>query len=132
MHFYRSILESIAYDHYLTREIIRELLPGTPFGCVTAIGSGAKSALWMQIKADVLQTPYQSLQRSDLSTLGSAVLAGLATGAFPGVQEVTRRFVSVHKRIEPVKGADAAYRKYIDVYAELFHSLKDVYRRLSA
>ncbi len=29
MHFYRAILESIAYDHFITREIIRELLPGT-------------------------------------------------------------------------------------------------------
>ena len=27
IHFYRAILESIAYDHYLTRQIIRELLP---------------------------------------------------------------------------------------------------------
>lgn len=132
MHFYRAILESIAYDHFLTREIIRELLPETSFGCVTAIGSGAKSELWMQIKADVLQAPYQSLQRSDLSTLGSAVLAGLATGAFSGVQEVTRRFVSVHKRVEPVPGQDRAYRKYIDVYAELFPALKNVYRRLTA
>lgn len=132
MHFYRSILESIAYDHYLAREIIRELLPGTPLGSVTAIGSGAKSDLWMQIKADVLQAPYQSLQRSDLSTLGSAVLAGLATGAFSGVQEVTRRIVSVHQRVEPVAGADRAYARYIDAYAELFRSLKDVYRRLSA
>jgi len=99
---------------------------------VTAIGSGARSELWMQIKADVLQAPYQSLQRSDLATLGSAVLAGLATGAFSGVQEVTRRFVSVQKRVEPAPGEDRKYLKYVEVYAELFSALKDVYRRLTA
>jgi len=132
LHFYRAILESIAYDHYLAREIIRELLPGTAFGSVTAIGSGARSELWMRIKADVLQAPYQSLQRSDLSTLGSAILAGLAAGVFSGVEEVTRRFVSINKRIEPVPEADKPYRKSIDVYAKLFPALKDVYRALSA
>jgi xylulokinase len=132
MHFYRSILESIAYDHYLAREIIRGLVPGTTLGEVTAIGSGAKSELWMQIKADVLQAAYRSLHRSDLSTLGAAILAGLATGIFSGPQEVARKLVSVKRRIEPTPGADAPYRKYIGVYDELFRALRDVYRRLGA
>ncbi len=86
----------------------------------------------MQIKADVLQAPYQSLQRSDLATWGSAVLAGLAIGAFSGVQEVTRRFASVNKRVEPVPGEDRRYMKYVGVYAELFDALKNVYRGLTA
>ena len=131
MHFYRAILESIAYDHWISREIIRGLVPDTTLGTVTAIGSGARSELWMQIKADVLQAPYQSLHRSDLSTLGSAILAGLATGVFSGPQEVAKRFVSVKQRVEPTPGADKAYRKYIEVYDELFRSLKGVYRRLA-
>jgi xylulokinase len=131
-HFYRAILESIAYDHYLTREIIRELLPRTPLGEVTAIGSGAKSELWMQIKADVLQAPYQSLQRSDLSTLGSALLAGVAVGMFSDPGEMIRRFATVKTRIEPRAGENEKYRKYIDVYAGLFPTLKEAYRRLSS
>jgi xylulokinase len=132
MHFYRAILESIAYDHFLSREIIRELVPGTSLGSVTAIGSGARSELWMQIKADVLQAAYQSLHRSDLSTLGSAMLAGLSVGLFSGAEEVTRRFVSVKKRVEPVPGEDAKYMKYVRVYEGLFRSLADTYRRLAS
>jgi len=131
-HFYRAILESIAYDHYLTREIIRELLPRTALGAVTAIGSGAQSELWMQIKADVLQAPYQSLERSDLSTLGSALLAGFSIGMFSRPEEVTRRFLKPDKRIDPRPGADLGYRKSIEIYDELFRALKDVYRRLAS
>jgi len=130
-HFYRAILESIAYDHYLTREIIRELLPRTALHAVTAIGSGAQSELWMQIKADVLQAPYQSLERSDLSTLGSALLAGFSIGMFSRPEEVTRRFVKPDKRIDPRPGADLAYRKSIEIYGELFRALKDVYRKMA-
>ena len=130
MHFYRAILESIAYDHFLTREIVRKLLPGTPLsGVVTAIGSGAKSELWMQIKSDVLQSPYQSLVRTDFATLGASLLAGYATGMFAGPAE-TRRFAAVDTRVMPRPGADLAYRRNIEIYDELFRALKDVYRRL--
>jgi len=132
IHFYRAILESIAYDHYLTRQIIRELLPETELGSVTAIGSGARSELWMQIKADVLQSSYQSLARSDLSTLGAALLAGFSMGIFKRPEEVTGRFVNVRRRIEPRPAEGPKYARSIEVYAELFHALKAVYRRLAS
>ncbi len=131
MHFYRAILESIAYDHFLTREIIRELLPGLALGTVTAIGSGAASRLWMQIKADVLQAPYQSLQRSDLSTLGAAVVGGVAAGLFRDVNALGRRFARPLATVRPRPGADAAYRRNIEVYRELFERLAPVYRHLA-
>ena len=108
------------------------LLPGTAMREVTAIGSGAQSELWMQIKADVLQAPYQSLERTDLSTLGSALLAGFSIGMFSRPEEVTRRFLKPDKRIDPRPGADLGYRKSIEIYDELFRALKDVYRRLAS
>jgi len=132
MHFYRAILESIAYDHYLTRQIIRELLPEMELGSVTAIGSGARSELWMQIKADVLQASYQSLIRSDLSTLGSALLAGFSVGMFTRPEEVTARFLKPGRRIEPRPAEGPKYTKNIEVYAELFNVLKGVYRKLAS
>jgi xylulokinase len=132
IHFYRAILESIAYDHFLTREIIRDLLPETELGSVTAIGSGARSELWMQIKADVLQSSYRSLLRSDLSTLGAALLAGFSVGTFSRPEEITGRFVKSNKRIEPRAAEGPKYAKGIEVYRELFAALKDVYRRLAS
>jgi len=131
MHFYRAILESIAYDHYLTREIVLELLPGLKLGTVTAIGSGAASEFWMQLKADVLQSPYQSLQRSDLATLGAAVLGGCAAGLFKDAATVTEAFARPHRTVRPRPGADQPYRRNIEVYRELFERLRPIYRRLA-
>jgi xylulokinase len=131
MHFYRSVLESIAYDHYLTRQIIRELLPGLKLGTVTAIGSGAASELWMQIKADVLQAPYQSLSRSDLSTLGSAIIAGSAVGMFKDAKTITERFVKPKRTVQPRPGAERSYLRNIEVYRDLFGLLRPIYGRLA-
>jgi xylulokinase len=131
MHFYRSILESIGYDHYLTKEIIKELLPGQDFDNVTAIGSGNKSRFWMQIKADILQQPYQTLFRSDLSTLGSAIIAGYASGIFKDVKKVISDILKVKETIYPQEGADKKYLGYIDIYKNLFAALKESYRKIS-
>jgi len=131
IHFYRSILESIAYDHYLTKSIIKELIPKLSFRNVTAIGSGNRSRLWMQIKADILQQPYQNLYRSDLSTLGSAIIAGYASGIYKDIDKVIKNIVRVNETIYPKDGEDLKYLDYIEIYKNLFPLLKDTYKNIS-
>ncbi len=131
IHFYRSILESIAYDHFLTKAIIKDLVPEIIFDKVNAIGSGAKSKLWMEIKSNILQIPYQNLTRSDLSTLGSAIIAGHSSGIFKNIDEIKKKSIKPDLRIFPVKGEDRKYIKYIEVYKDLFPVLNDIYKRLS-
>jgi xylulokinase len=131
-HFYRSILESIAYDHYISKGIIQELVPELDLKVVTALGSGARSRFWMQLKADVLQVPYESLHRSDLATLGSALLAGCAVGHFSDVEGALGQIVKTRKRVEPNPGEDEKYMKFIEIYRELFGTLHEVYMRLTS
>jgi len=132
IHFYRAIMESIAYDHYLTLGIMREILPSLHPGMVTAIGSGAKSKFWMQLKADVLQIPYRNLFRSDLSTLGSAVIAGYSVGLFKSIEDTVKNSVKTNMYIEPRPGESKKYLKYIEIYEELFSALKNIYAKLSS
>ncbi len=131
LHFMRSIMESMAYDHYLTKEIILELLPDLNFKNITAIGSGAKSMFWMQLKSDILQIPYRNLIRSDSSSLGAAVVGGCAVGLFKDVEKTITDFVKVKDEVFPVKDADKKYLKYIEIYKELFGTLKNIYAKLA-
>ncbi len=131
IHFYRSILESIGYDHFLTKAIIKDLVPEIIFDRVTAIGSGAKSKLWMEIKSNILQTPYQNLIRSDLSTLGSAIIAGYSTGIFKNIDGIRKKSARPDLTVFPKKGEEKKYVKYIEAYRDLLPLLKDIYRRLS-
>lgn len=130
-HFYRSILESIAYDHYLTKEIMLGLVPETDVRSVTAIGSGANSRFWMQIKADVMTQRYQSLLRSDFATLGAALTAGRAVGLFTDICGITEKFCKPKEIVEPGEGSFEEYRKYIEIYRSLFPALRETYRSLS-
>jgi len=98
---------------------------------VTAIGSGAQSRLWLQIKADVLQAPFQTLARSDLATLGSAVIAGCAVGLFEDAASLTGRLSRPERVVQPRVGEQARYLPYVEIYRDLFPTLKDTYRRLA-
>ena len=81
-HFFRAILEGIAFEYAYYLKILRELIPDLSLVEARVIGGGAKSHIWNQIKADVLGVPYQRLKRSEFATWGSAMIAGRAVGLF--------------------------------------------------
>ncbi len=60
---------------------MRSVIPGL-WNPLAYIGGGASSGVWNQIKADVLNTPYQRLQRAEFGIWGSAIIAGKAVGVF--------------------------------------------------
>ena len=79
-HFARAILESIAYEYAYYLKILRELLPTLQLVEARAVGGGARSSAWNQIKADVLGVPYQRLKGNEFGTWGAAMIAGKAAG----------------------------------------------------
>ena len=79
-HFARAILESIAYEYAYYLKIIRELLPKFELVEARVVGGGARSEVWNQIKADVLNVPYQRLKGNEFGTWGAALIAGKAAG----------------------------------------------------
>ncbi len=79
-HFMRAILESVAYEYAYYLGILRELLPDLQLIEARAVGGGARSASWNQIKADVLGVTYQRLRGNEFGTWGAAMIAGKAAG----------------------------------------------------
>ena len=79
-HFARAILESIAFEYAWYLAILKENLPDLRFTEARAVGGGARSRVWNQIKADVLNVPYQQLQGNEFGAWGAAMIAGKAAG----------------------------------------------------
>lgn len=77
---YRSILEAVAYEYRSYLDILRQN------GCIEALesirgaGGGAKSAVFAQIKADVLGVDYRALRNSDTAPAACALIAADAAG----------------------------------------------------
>ena len=130
-HFYRAVLESIAYDYAQALAAVRDYFPDTTFSEVRVIGGGANSALWNQIKADVLGVPYARLQREDLAALGCAIMAGHAVGIYPDMAATARRLAQTVSRIEPRPAYHRHYQAYVAAYGQAFDQLRGLYEILT-
>jgi xylulokinase len=130
-HFYRALLEAIAYDYAEALAAVRDYFPDVTFREVRVIGGGAGSELWNQIKADVLGLPYVRLQREDVGALGCAVMAGHAVGIYPDMAAAAAQFAQTLGRVEPRREQHEAYQPYAAAYREAFDQLRGLYGTLS-
>ena len=130
-HFYRAILEGIAYEYFYYFEILKKLFPTISFKEATVIGGGAKSLLWNQIKADVLGLTYTRVNREELAVLGSAIIAGYAVGLFDDLASTARRFVKTASRIEPRSKYHQYYNNYARAYVDLIKTQGALFSRLA-
>lgn len=79
-HLARATLESIAFEYRGYAEQVRVSAPGLTLSSVTGAGGGSRSALWNQIKADVLGVKYTPVRGVESGTRGAAVVAMVALG----------------------------------------------------
>lgn len=130
-HLYRSVLEGISYQYAEWAER-SPTITGRPLSEVRAMGGGAKSDLWVSIKADVLGVPVVRLQQSEAALLGNALVGAVATGH---VTDVTATIDSWHETSAPVHPNPehhARYRAYVDVFDELAGQVDPVFHRLQS
>ena len=119
-HFARAILESIAYEYAYYLKILRQLMPKLEMVEARVVGGGARSAAWNQIKADVLDVPYQRLAGSEFGTWGAAMIAGKAAGLISNLAEHAQKCaVRAGKPAQPSQDAHAAYKPIIERYIRL-------------
>ena len=130
-HFYRSLLESVAYEYAYYLDVEKSLLPDLEFKEARVIGGGSRSDFWNQIKADVLGIPYVQLNRKEYAVLGSAIVAGYAVGIFDNLKATAKSFVKPISRVEPRAEYHAYYRPLVDLYISLFDTLRPTYQVLA-
>lgn len=110
-HIIRAIYEGICFSHRYHIEKLLRRLPAPAAARMS--GGGARSRVWTQMFADVLQLPMEIPAATELGTLGAAMCAGIGAGAFRDAEEAVGRMVRVDRRVEPDPGKKAVYdRKY--------------------
>jgi xylulokinase len=130
VHFYRSLLESFAYDFGLAMDSMDRLYPELDISTVRTIGGGARSDLWAQMNADVSGKTYVTIKMKDVSMWGAVLLAGNAVGIFPDLKKTATQMAVVDKTFKPDSERGKAYKKYKDIYREFLVSMKDSFVRL--
>ncbi|MFZ4615058.1 MAG: xylulokinase [Rectinemataceae bacterium] len=128
-HCARAIMESIAF---LLRKILEDFRrSGVGMKELRSMGGGARSELWLQIKADVTGLPIVRMEEEETSTLGAAILAAVACGDYPDLAAAIAGMVRFGRRFEPDPKAKAVYDRSFALYNGLYEALAPLFRKYS-
>ena len=90
-------------------------------------GGGARSALWRQVVADVLNMPVESPAAEEGPAYGGAMLAMVACERYDSVSAAVRALVRVRSVTQPDPAASEAYRGKYETFKKLYPALKGVF-----
>ncbi len=124
-HFTRAVLEGVCFALLDSRSVLDD--ENIPYSLkATAIGGGTKGELWRQIAADVLGMTLITTESSD-SSLGSAMLAGVAVGVFKDAEDAAEKCVKITSKTEPNNENTAKYREIFKEYKKIHDALAPIY-----
>ena len=115
-HWARAIMESVAFLLRDNVEVLRQL--GAQVTEIRTLGGASASALWLQIKADVLELPLAVVECKEATSLGAAILGAAARGDFDDPGSAAAGMVKIARVVEPGKDRDV-YRKCFEKYRKL-------------
>ena len=120
---YRAVLEGITFEMRYNQEKLNKA--GIFIDRFMACGGGARSRIWLQIKADILGRDVIPVKTEETGALGSAILGFAAvTGESP--LAISKRFANYGETIHP----NEAHRAIYDERYQLYKTLRNFYKEI--
>ena len=121
-HLLRAIFEGVAFSH---RRHLENLLRfrARPQR-IRLAGGAARSAVWVQLFADVLQCPIEVVPTKELGAQGCAMAAAVAAGLYADPAEAIARMVPPVRTVWPDETKKAVYDEKYARYMRLTECLK--------
>ena len=113
-----AILEGTTFELKINLESLEKA--GVVVERMHAVGGGAKSDRWLQLKADITGKPIQRLELTEAGCLGAAVQAGMACGEFQDRNDVLRDLVKSSRQFKPNLKVNQSYSEMLDLYRHLY------------
>ena len=121
----RAVLEGVSYSMKDCLRIVEHM--GVEVRGVRASGGGARSRFWRQMLADILGLSISTLENTEGSAYGAALLAMAGSGAFKTVEEACHETIREADTLVPFAHTSAAYQRGYEVYTVLYPTLKPIY-----
>lgn len=124
----KAILEGLTFELRTNLDLLRA--GGVAIDELRAIGGGARSEIWLQLKADVTGIPVVVPRVTDAACWGAAVLAGYGAGCYDSLEAATDSSVHLDRRFEPDCERGRMYDARYALYEALYPTLKDLLHRM--
>jgi xylulokinase len=124
----KAILEGLTFELRVNLDLLRA--SGIEIERLHAVGGGARSPLWLQMKADICQIPLRTPVVTEAACLGAALLGGVAAGVYGDCRQAVEATVGWQRTIMPQPENAAAYAERYLLYRQLYPLLADLQHRL--
>ncbi len=124
----KSILEGISFE--IKHNLMLLDSAGVTINEIRAIGGGAKSEQWLQLKADIFGKKVIALDVSEGVCLGTAILAGTAIGKYPSVRSAVDQLVRIKQVYHPREEIQKKYEERMKVYTQIYPAIQSIYHQL--
>ncbi|MCU0520396.1 MAG: FGGY family carbohydrate kinase [Anaerolineae bacterium] len=124
----KAILEGLTFELRTNLDLLRA--GGVEIDELRAIGGGARSDLWLQLKADVTGIPVVAPRVTDAACWGAALLAGCGAGCFDSLVQAAAEGVHLERRFEPDGELVGRYAERYALYTDLYPTLSDLLHRI--
>ncbi len=93
-------------------------------------GGGAKSGLWRQILASVLESELVTVNTTEGAAFGAALLAGVGAGAWADVPSACKAAVQVTGSTKPDPAQIKTYQEQYPVFQALYPAFKGFFQKM--
>ena len=121
----QAVLEGVAFGLRDCLEVAKSL--GIHLTRTRIVGGGAKSPLWRRIIANILNLTVEVPACEEGPSMGAAMLAMVACGAYSSVEEAAGHIVQVVQTIEPEKDLAEKYNRKYQVFHNIYPALLPIY-----
>jgi len=116
----KAAIEGVCYEMRWNLEILEAI--GKPVERILAMGGGARSDVWLQLKADIYERPVVAVP-GEASSRGAAICAGMGVNAYASWHEAIGAMVRPGRVFEPRPERQSQYRDLFSKYKELAQRL---------
>ncbi len=120
----QSIMEGVTFAVRDSIEIARE--QGTNIKTTKICGGGAKSSIWRQMVADIMNLPVETIESEEGPGLGAAMLAAVGCGEYKNIEECVNAIVKITSTIYPNKQAVEKYEKSYNTFKTLYKAVSSI------
>ena len=124
-HMLRAVYEGVAFSH--KRHIDKLLVSRTSPEAIRMAGGPVRSKVWVQMFADVLGYPIETVSAGEMGALGCAMAAAVASGVYKDYKEAAQHMVRISERIYPDPQKEAIYKKKYETYISVSNALDTVW-----
>ena len=121
----QAVLEGVVFGLRDSFEVAKSL--GIHIERTKICGGGAKSPLWRQMVADILNIKVDIPESEEGPAMGGAMLAAVACGEYASVEEAAAKIVKVVDTVEPIPENAARYEEQYQKFRKVYPAVKALF-----